>query len=57
MRRYRFAAVSAAGRKARDARAVDLMIEATALASGLPLYTRNRLDFGAFDEMMTVVVA
>ena len=51
-----FAAVAAAGRKARGARAVDLLIAATALAAGLPLYTRNGRDFEALDDILTVVV-
>lgn len=51
-----FAAVTAAGRKARGARAVDLLIAATALAAGLPLYTRNGRDFEALDDLITVVV-
>lgn len=51
-----FAAVAAAGRKARGARAVDLLIAATALAAGLPLYTRNGRDFQALDDILTVVV-
>ncbi len=51
-----FSAVTAAGRKARGARAVDLLITATALAAGLPLYTRNGDDFLALDDLVEVVV-
>ena len=51
-----FAAVAASGRKARGARAVDLLIAATALAAGLPLYTRNGQDFEALDGVLEVVV-
>lgn len=51
-----FAAVTATGRKARGARAVDLLIAATALAAGLPLYTRNGKDFEALEGILTVVV-
>ena len=51
-----FAAVMAAGRKARGARAVDLLIAATALAAGLPLYTRNGDDFRALDGLVEIVV-
>ena len=50
-----FAAVASAGRKARGARAVDLLIAATAHAAGLPLYTRNPDDFKALDRMIEVV--
>lgn len=50
-----FAAVTAAGRKARGARAVDLLIAATALAAGLPLYTRNGRDFVALDDLVEIV--
>ncbi|HVF06177.1 MAG TPA: type II toxin-antitoxin system VapC family toxin [Frankiaceae bacterium] len=50
-----YAAVVAAGRKARGARAVDLLIAATACAAGLPLYTRNEDDFRAIDHLVEVV--
>ncbi len=51
-----FASVLAAGRKARGARAVDLLIAATALAGGLPLYTRNGEDFQSVAELVDVIV-
>lgn len=51
-----FASVSAAGRKARGARAVDLLIAASALAAELPLYTRNGDDFRAINNLIDVVV-
>lgn len=51
-----FASVAAAGRKARGARAVDLLIAATAISVGLPLYTRNGADFGALEGLVDVVV-
>lgn len=50
-----FAAVVAAGRKARGRRALDLLIAATALAAGLPLYTRNPSDLNALAGLIDTV--
>ncbi len=50
-----YAAVAGAGRKARGARSLDLLIAATALASDLPLYTRNPDDFGGTESLIDVV--
>ena len=47
-----FSAVSSAGRKPRGARAVDLLIAASALAANLPLYTRNPDDFVALEHLV-----
>ena len=51
-----FATIMAAGRKARGARAVDLLIAATALAAELPLYTRNGGDFVGLDALVDIHV-
>ncbi len=51
-----YAVVVAAGRKARGARAVDLLIAATALSADLPLFTRNGADFQAINHLVEVVV-
>ena len=49
------AAVTSAGRRARGARAVDLMIAAITCSVELPLYTRNPSDFAALDEVVDIV--
>lgn len=51
-----YAAVVASGRKARGARAVDLLIAAIALANGLPLYTYNVTDFEAIGDLIDIVL-
>ncbi|MES1242154.1 MAG: type II toxin-antitoxin system VapC family toxin [Acidobacteriota bacterium] len=50
-----YASVVAAGRKARGARAIDLLIAATACSTGLPLYTRNPDDFRAIGDLVEIV--
>lgn len=50
-----YAAVVAAGRKARGARSVDLLIAAVACASELPLYTRNGGDFEHLGDLVEVI--
>ncbi|MHB8393306.1 MAG: PIN domain-containing protein [Candidatus Dormibacteria bacterium] len=50
-----YAAEVASGRKARGARALDLLIAATACALGLPVYTRNPDDFQALRGLVDVV--
>ena len=50
-----FAAIPGAGRKARGKRAIDLLIAATALSVGLPLYTRNIADFSGLEGVLDIV--
>ncbi len=47
-------AVIAAGRKPRT-RVADLMIAATAIAEGLPLFTTNPGDYAGLDKLVRVV--
>lgn len=49
-----YAAVRAAGRQPRR-RAADLLIAATALAVGVPLYTRNANDFQGLEQILTII--
>lgn len=50
-----YAAIAAVGRKARGRRAVDMLIAATALAGGLPLYTCNPGDFAGLTGLLEIV--
>jgi len=50
-----YAAVRAAGRQARGRRAFDLLIAATALAEGVPLYTANQDDFTDVAGLVEIV--
>ena len=50
-----YAAILDTGRKARGRRAVDLLIAASAVATGLPLYTRNASDFEGLEGLLEVV--
>lgn len=50
-----YASVVAQGRKARGARAVDLLIASVACSVDLPLCTRNPDDFRALEGLVTVV--
>jgi predicted nucleic acid-binding protein len=50
-----YAAVTAAGRKARGRRTLDLLIAAVALSNGLPLYTQNVDDFVGLESLLDIV--
>lgn len=50
-----YAAAVASGRKARGTRAIDLLIAATAVAAGVPLYTRNPGDVAGLGDVLEVV--
>ena len=50
-----YAGEVATGHKARGARALDLLIAATACAAGLPIYTRNPEDFESLLGLVDVV--
>jgi predicted nucleic acid-binding protein len=50
-----YAAIVAAGRKARGRRTIDLFIAATAVAADLPLYTRNPGDFAGLSPMLEII--
>jgi len=50
-----YAAVIAAGRKARGRPTMDLLIAATALSNKLPLYTHNVEDFAGLESLLDIV--
>jgi len=50
-----YATLLAAGRKARGRHALDMLIAATALANGLPLYTCNPDDFEGLAGLLEIV--
>jgi predicted nucleic acid-binding protein len=51
-----FVATARSGRKARGPRLVDLLIASSAIAEGLPLFTRNPADVSGLDELLAVHV-
>jgi predicted nucleic acid-binding protein len=50
-----FAAVAGAGQRGKS-RAFDLLIAATAISAGLPLYTRNADDFVGLDDLLEIEI-
>ncbi|HVL89941.1 MAG TPA: type II toxin-antitoxin system VapC family toxin [Actinomycetota bacterium] len=52
-----YASVVARGRKPIGRRGFDLLIAATALAAGLPLYTRNPKDFSGLGNLLIDIVS
>jgi predicted nucleic acid-binding protein len=50
-----YAAARAPGQKPRGGRAVDFFIAATALSRGLPLFTRNSVDFTTVANLVEIV--
>jgi predicted nucleic acid-binding protein len=50
-----YAAVTAKGRKVRGRRAMDLLIAATALADGIPLFTCNPADFEGLGSLIDIL--
>jgi predicted nucleic acid-binding protein len=50
-----YAAVASSGRKPRGRRTFDLLIAATALAAGIPVYTRHPSDFAGLERLLRVV--
>ncbi len=50
-----YAAMASTGRKARGARAVDLLIAASACAADLPICTRNVDDFRGLEGIVDVI--
>jgi tRNA(fMet)-specific endonuclease VapC len=53
--RVHSAAVADPRHKARAMRAIDLLVAATALSRGLPLYTRNPADFSSVAGLVEIV--